>query len=297
MKRAIIFGGDGQDAHYLSSILQREGIEVHRINHKQCDIGIQGWVFHEITRIMPDYVFHFAAKSSIDHKYAMDNHRAIVDGSFHVLEGVKRYAPHAKVFLSGSILQFKSLVGTTVWTDRDYSSIYAAQRNASVDYARYYRSLGLQVYVGYFSYHDSPRRSAKHLAKRVACEAQDKSNLYRIHIANPEDQKEWNYAGDMMEAVWEQVNGPCFEAVLGSGVKHSVLDYAKACVRKVWGEREAERGAYCRIFTASDEGREPSISFTSDSRFQHCFKTSLDDLAGMIVADCKSAAPQSHIDS
>lgn len=276
MKKAILFGAGGQDGYYLSKILERDGVTVYPFSSKECDVGVQGIVYHHIAAINPDFVFNLAAVSTTAHDAIWDNQRAIVNGSLNILEAVRIYCPKSKVWLAGSILQ----LNRTIASGQNNDTIYAAQRNSSVAFAHYYRRLGIDVYVSYLSYHDSPRRSGKHLAKRLAIEAKEVAAGIKSHIIlrDPLDEKEWNCASDMMEAVWAQVNSSIFEAVLGSGSSKTIMQYAKECL-KAAGLDNAE-ALIKQEFTR--EG--PVISKTYDRRFQHHFKTSLSELARMMVA-------------
>lgn len=280
MKTVIIFGASGQDGYYMQKLLRDlGGFEVHALSHADCNVATQGYVAAKIATHKPDYIFHFAAKSSASHEVIRDNQRAIVDGTLYILEAVREYCPGCKVFLSGSILQFKNdPEGVDLSSTKSYNSAYAAQRWASVAMARYYRTLGLQVYVGYFSHHDSPRRGDNHLAKRLAndVKALAAGQIDHLVVRDPDDRKEWNFAGDMMEAVWAQVNSPIYEAVLGSGIAHSVGEYSYACTQWVPGHH---RFVVCAEFTKV----EPTVSVTADSRFAHHFKTNLTGLAKLMV--------------
>lgn len=279
MKQAIIFGAGGQDGYYLTKILEREGIKVLAFSHKECDVGVQGYVCHQIAQHMPDYIFNLAAVSSTSHDALWQNHKAIVDGAVNILDAVKNYCPKAKVWLAGSILQLAQH-GSWVREGQVNGSAYAAQRNASVAYARYYRSIGIDVYVGYLSYHDSPRRGPNHLAKRIAMEAIQVSIGAKdvLVVKDALDEKEWNFAGDMMEAVWAQVNSTHYEAVLGSGVTHTIQQYAKACLKAINPNDSKPRTR--QVWTRDG----PTKQCTTDQRFSNYFKTSLDDLAKMMVS-------------
>jgi GDPmannose 4,6-dehydratase len=237
--RAIIFGGAGQDGLYLQEIISNEGGECivtarSRSGYTHCDVGRADQVEEIVRAYRPEYVFHFAAKSSADHNAIHENQKAIVDGTLNILEAVKRYAPDCKVFLSGSALQFlcfRDPIDES--SDIGNASAYAAQRNASLCLARYYRSnCGICAYFGYFFHHDSPRRRGHHLAQRVASAAariKDGSNE-KVDIYEPDAEKEWTFAGDSMEAAWLLVRqNAIHECVIGSGVSHSVGEWAEAC--------------------------------------------------------------------
>ncbi len=226
---ALVFGGHGQDGYYLGKLLEGEGITPLLLNRQTGDVSDFLKVMQIVGAVQPAYIFHLAATSSTDHAHLFANQGAIVDGTTHILESVKAHCPDCKVFISGSILQFddtnpihhlKSLF--------TYQSAYAAQRHASVAIGRYYRTIGLQVYIGYFGHHDSPRRSEKHLAMRIAQAA--KLDLEQIILKNPMDRKEWNYAGDFMAAVWMLVNSPVYEAVIGAGKTSTIASFAELCL-------------------------------------------------------------------
>jgi len=285
LKRAIIFGAGGQDGHYLKQLLAREGVAVYAYSRIQCNVVSQTHVRSIVRMAEPDYVFHFAAESSTKHEDWYRNQAAIVDGALHILEAVKDHAPNCKVYLAGSILQFQEQHDVSLTSTPSNNTIYAAQRNAMVGYARYYRSTGIQVYVGYFSHHDSPLRKPHHLAKKLAEEARlvAKGLSPHMRVMNPDDEKEWNFAGDMMQAVWEQVNSPIYEAVLGSGVTRSVGDYAKACMDVlIIDALIPEEESWAKVY--AEYSREYHTKCcTSYSSFSHCFKTTLPQLAEMMV--------------
>ena len=82
---AIIFGVNGQDGHYLSALLNGLGYEVigisRRDNLLQADISDYHSVVELIAGHMPDFVFHFAANSSINHETLFENHATIATGT------------------------------------------------------------------------------------------------------------------------------------------------------------------------------------------------------------------------
>ena len=167
--KAIIFGRNGQDGHYLAQLLAAHDVEVVGVSRSAGDWEIGDIAdFELVERLLrvhqPAYVFHLAANSSTRHDALFDNHRAISTGTINVLECARRHVPTAKVFLSGSAMQFvnrgQPIDETTPFAA---SSAYSVARIHSVYAGRYYRErFGLPVYVGYFFNHDSPLRSERH---------------------------------------------------------------------------------------------------------------------------------------
>ena len=235
-KNALIFGINGQDGYYLRWLLEAKGITVSGVGRQQNnDSGILNlqWITDLLADHKPDYIFHFAANSSTRHEVWMENHQTISTGTFNILEAVKTVSPLSKVFISGSGLQFKNSEKPILETDPfEARDAYSVSRIQSVYAARYYRSLGIKTYIGYFFNHESPRRTEKHISKMIA-EAVKKINAGEdriIEIGDPAVVKEWTYAPDIVEAVWTLIQqDEVFEAVIGSGKGYSIQQYIEYC--------------------------------------------------------------------
>ena len=237
MTTAIIFGANGQDGFYLSELLKQQDITVIGVSRSggflSADITDFGQVSDLVRKYMPDHIFHLAANSTTRHDAMFENHETISTGTLNILEAVKCYSPHTKVFISGSGLQFKNdghpIRETDPFEARD---AYSVSRIQSVYAARYFRSLGLKVYVGYFYNHDSPRRSERHMAQKIAAAVKrigDGSNEI-IEIGDMSVVKEWTYAGDVVKGIWLLVNQDnIHEANISSGLGYSIFDWVKAC--------------------------------------------------------------------
>ena len=235
--KAIIFGANGQDGYYLSELLKQEGIEVIGVSRNngflKTDISSYNEVSELIKLHQPNYIFHLAANSTTRHDALFENHQTIATGTTNVLEAVKSFSPHSKVFISGSGLQFVNnnlpIKEIDLFEARD---AYSVSRIHSVYAARYYRRLGLKVYVGYFFNHDSPRRTERHMsqkiaafAKRIRAGADEKLEIGDISVI-----KEWTFAGDVVKGIWTFVNqDKVFEANIGSGKGYSIEDWLNAC--------------------------------------------------------------------
>ncbi len=229
--KAIIFGSGGQDGYYLKQLLCHENVEVIGVSRSADivgDVADRAFVEQIIASDRPEYIFHFAACSTTGHEAVFENHDAIATGTINILEAAYRHCPGSKVFLSGSAMQFENN-GTPIDEQTPFAPLspYAVSRIASVFAGRYYRSLSMRVYVGYLFNHDSPRRSARHVNKLIADAAREGK---QIEIGDISVKKEFNFAGDIMEAVWLLVNQDVvFEAVIGSGREHSIEEWLELC--------------------------------------------------------------------
>jgi GDPmannose 4,6-dehydratase len=231
--KAIIFGANGQDGFYLSSLLEEKGIAVIGVSRSGNFLKTNIASFTEVAELIkttaPDFIFHLAANSTTRHDAIFENHETISTGTFNILEAVRLHAPHAKVFISGSGLQFENKNLPIKEADSfEARDAYSVSRIQSVYAARYFRMLGVNVYVGYFFNHDSPRRSERHMAQKIAATAVRIANgsNEKLEIGDMAVIKEWTYAGDIVEGIWLLVNQEnVFEANISSGLGYSILDW------------------------------------------------------------------------
>jgi GDPmannose 4,6-dehydratase len=235
--KAVIFGAAGQDGHYLRSMLINKGIDVVGIGRQPGPDGTsllnQSSVENLFKTIQPDYIFHLAANSTTRHDVLMENHEIIATGTLHILEAARLHCPGARIFISGSGLQFvnegKPIHETDPFEARD---AYSASRIYSVYLARYFRRLGLQTYVGYLFNHDSPLRTERHMSRKIveAAKRIHQGSTERLPIGDPDVIKEWGFAGDIVNGMWtcmqqERVH----EVVIGTGNGHSIREWLDLC--------------------------------------------------------------------
>jgi GDPmannose 4,6-dehydratase len=237
--KAIIFGISGQDGRYLSQLLESHGLTVIGVDrsglYHTIDLTDLDMVSAFIAESQPNYIFHFAADSTTRHDAWKHNHDTISTGSLNILEAVYRHSRATKVFLSGSGLQFVNAGKPISAADPfDASSMYAVSRIHTTYVARYYRKLGIKVYIGYFFNHDSPLRSERHINKLIT------NTINRIadgsteilEIGSLRVKKEFGYAGDIVKAVWTLVNQEReFEVTIGTGEAYSIQQWIEYCCR------------------------------------------------------------------
>ena len=239
MSTALIFGASGQDAHYLAQHCAAAGIAPVGVSRSAGgdwivgDVARRNQVEALVREHRPHYIFHLAANSTTRHDALFENHETISTGALNVLEAARTLAPEARVFLSGSGLQFRNEGRPIAETDPfEASSPYSVARVQSVYAARYYRRLGVRAYVGYLFHHDSPRRGAKHVSQLIAQAAR------RIAAGSGETlewgdvsvRKEWAFAGDIaagMLALVGQEN--VWEACIGTGEAYSIEQWLTQC--------------------------------------------------------------------
>ena len=282
MATAIIFGANGQDGYYLNELLLQKGIKVVGVsrsgNWRHGDVGDFKTVTDLVKKHKPEYIFHLAANSTTRHEALFENHQTISTGTFNILEAVKLHSPQSKVFLSGSGLQFENK-GKPIRETAHFeaTSPYAVSRIQSVYAARYYRSLGIKAYVGYFFNHESPMRPERHMSKKIALAVQRiaAGSKEKIEIGDISVRKEWAFAGDIVAAVLTLVEqDDIFEASLGTGKAYSIEEWLEECFRmaeKNWRDYVTEVPGFKSEYdvlvadpvTISYLGWKPKVSFSS----------------------------------
>jgi GDPmannose 4,6-dehydratase len=235
--KALIFGANGQDGYYLYELCKLKGIEPVGVSRTgdwvYGDVAKYNQVERFIFQYKPAYVFHVAANSTTRHDALFENHETIATGTLNVLEAVRRHCSHAKVFIAGSGLQFVNS-GKPISENDDFeaNSPYCIARIQSVYAARYYRSLGIPVYVGYLFHHESPFRKSNHVSKMIASAVQRiaTGSSEIIELGDISVEKEWTFAGDIVKAIFTLVEqDDVYEAVIGSGVTYSIKNWLEQC--------------------------------------------------------------------
>jgi GDPmannose 4,6-dehydratase len=287
--KAIIFGINGQDGFYLNALLKSKGVAVIGVSRNGDFLRTDISFFLEVERLIeehkPDYIFHLAANSTTRHDALFENHQTISTGTLNIMESVRLHSPQTKVFISGSGLQFvnanKPIRETDAFEARD---AYSVSRIHTVYAARYYREQhGIKTYAGYFFNHDSPRRSERHVAQKIASAAVRIANgsNERLVIGDVTTVKEWTFAGDVAEAIWCLVTQDAvYEANLGSGLGYSIANFLDECftlIGKSWKDYvEIEKGFKAEY-----------TQLVSDSSLIHSLgwqpKTSLKQLAKLMM--------------
>lgn len=235
--KVIILGANGQDGYYLSRVLNQEGVDVIGISRNGNFMKTEIDNYYEISNIIkkekPDYIFHLAANSTTNHSALFENHRTIATATLNILEAVKEFSSQTKVFISGSGLQFINNGLPIKETDPFAANdAYSISRIQSIYAARYFRTLGLKVYVGYFFNHDSPLRSERHVTKKISESAKRIRNgsKEKLEIGDMSVIKEWSFAGDIVKGIWQFVNqDKVFEANISSGKGYSIQQWVEQC--------------------------------------------------------------------
>jgi GDPmannose 4,6-dehydratase len=234
---ALIFGANGQDGYYLAERCRARGMRVIGVSRSSgdrlADVGCYEDVAALVRELEPALIFHLSANSTTSHSTGLENHHTIATGGLNVLEAAHRHCKSAKVFITGSGVQFENRGFPIRETDPFVaSSLYAVSRIQAVYAARYYRSLGLRAYVGYLLHHESPLRKAHHVSQKIVSAvrriAAGSSEV--LELGDVSVRKEWTFAGDVAAGILQLMDQEnIFEAMVGSGDAYSIEDWLVEC--------------------------------------------------------------------
>nr|WP_321397824.1 GDP-mannose 4,6-dehydratase [uncultured Desulfobacter sp.] len=281
----LLFGANSQDGYYLETLCSKQGYDTYSVSRSagivKGDVSDYTLTENLIKKYRPVYIFHLAANSTTRHSALFENHQTISTGTLNILESVKKHSPSTKVFITGSGLQFKNS-GRPISEKDEFEALspYAVARIQSVYAARYYRSLGIRIYVGYLFHHESPKRKPNHVSKMISSAVQRiaKGSNEMIEIGDITVEKEWGYAGDIVNGMLKLiVQDECFEATIGTGVTYTIQDWLEQCfmlIGKNWFDhvrlKQEFTPDYAKLVSDSTTiqslGWQPEVSFKELAR-------------------------------
>jgi GDPmannose 4,6-dehydratase len=256
VKKALITGITGQDGSYLSELLLEKGYEVHgivrrvaiehpqarmwRIRHLLDRIKIHSAsmesyasIFDIIADVKPDECYHLAAQSFVSYSFE-DEFSTIntnLNGTHYVLSAIKRQAPHCRFYFAASSEMFGNAAETPQNEKTPFHprSAYGISKMAGYELTRNYReAYGLFALSGILFNHESPRRGAEFVTRKITSgAAKIKLGLEKeIRLGNLEARRDWGHSRDYVKAMWMmlQQNEP-EDFVIASGQSHSVKEF------------------------------------------------------------------------
>jgi GDPmannose 4,6-dehydratase len=232
MKKAVITGITGQDGSYLTELLLEKGYEVHglvrrvalehpqarmwRIRHLLDRVYIHSAsmesyasIFNVITDIRPDECYHLAAQSFVSYSFE-DEFSTIntnLNGTHYILSAIKRQAPDCKFYFAASSEMFGNVIQTPQNENTPFRprSPYGISKLAGFELTRNYReAYGLFALSGILFNHESPRRGAEFVTRKITSSAAKiKLGLDReVRLGNLDARRDWGHARDYVRAMW-----------------------------------------------------------------------------------------------
>ena len=262
-KIALITGILGQDGSYLSELLLSKGYTVHgivrkgslsnkkklwRIKNILKDITLHNNNLDNLKsfrlileKVNPNEVYHLAGQSYDGHSfnnefYTFENN---ITSTHFILSSIKEFGKKIKFFYAGSSEMYGNITSYPQNEKTVFNpvSAYGISKVTAYFLVKSYRLnfnfLGSSAIL--FN-HESPRRDISFVTRKISSGvAQIKKGLIKkIDLGNVNATRDWGHAKDFVNAMWlilQQTEPDDY--VIGTGKKHSVLDFAKLAFEHV----------------------------------------------------------------
>jgi GDPmannose 4,6-dehydratase len=254
---ALITGIAGQDGHYLAELLHAAGVEVWGATPTgrapaalpfvrmapPAEVRDQAALERAVAAARPDQVYHLAAQSSVGESWADPAATGDVTGlgTARLLEAVRREAPAARVFVASS----SEVFGEPERAPQDEStpirpvSPYGAAKAYAHHLARIYRRrYGLRVAVGILYNHESSRRPASFVTRKITrgAAAIARGEQRELRLGNLDARRDWGFAGDYARAMALMLDldhPEPDEFVVATGETHTVREWCELAFARV----------------------------------------------------------------
>jgi len=234
MKTALIIGANGQDASYLAEFLLDKNYKVHgtirrnsvpesqttRIQHLHdenkitlhyMDLIDPISVDSIIKQTQPDEIYHLGAQSHVQVSFDLPKYTLDVNsgGTLAVLEAVRRFSPHSKVYHAGTSEMFGNSCDSDGFQRETTPMVPVSPYGCAKLYAHtlcrnYRQAYNMFVCSGILFNHESPRRGINFVTNKTVLEAvKIKLGLSdKLVLGNLEAKRDWGHAKDYVEAMW-----------------------------------------------------------------------------------------------
>lgn len=252
MKKALVFGCNGQDGSFLMELLLAKGYSVHgairrtsqpsldniqsitdKIKIYHADVTDGGSVHTVIESVKPDEIYNLAGMSQVRWSFDVPSMTMDVNclGLLRIIESVRSLKLGSKIYQACSSEMYGKVIETpqTELTPFNPQSPYAVSKAAAHYMAKMYReAYGMKIYCGILFNHESERRGVEFLSRKVcmgvAAIVNKKAN--KIVLGNLEAKRDWGYAKEYMEWIWKimQHEAPD-DFVLATGETHTAREF------------------------------------------------------------------------
>lgn len=245
----LITGIAGQDGYYMAREMNDvvglyHGQDEHRLESLKAELP---WVTFErgdirdsssmdaiVRRWKPDYVFNLAACSYVGSSWEMPRlyMETNYGGFLNILEACRKFAPEARIVQASTSEMFGN-VGGLLNEDSPMvpASPYGVSKLAAHRLCAVYReSYGMHVSSAISFNHESPRRPARFVTRKVTKAMAEKQPV--IELGNLGATRDWGFAGDYMRAyrLMALAEKPD-DYVVATGVSHSIADLVETAAR------------------------------------------------------------------
>ena len=246
---ALIVGSNGQDGRVLQEIFHRQNRKFYcstrfgitnPCNQEVGNIELNGYS-DLIRKLKIDEVYFLAAEHSPAQIHSAESSQTQMQNQLNLisnvliqlLELIRSFSPHTKLFFASSALVFGSPISAPQDenTPREPTEIYGLFKSLSQEIVTFYReAYGLYAFSGVLYPHESEYRKENFLFMKIlkaAAMARSNPDL-KLDIADMTFKREWNCAYQTMNSVINLMNlDSPGDFVIGSGVQHTVEEIVR----------------------------------------------------------------------
>jgi len=258
-KKALITGITGQDGSYLAELLLSKGYEVHGIirrastfntgrlehiysdphspKHKLFlhygDLSDGSALARLMGKIQPDEVYNLAAQSHVRVSFDAPEYTTDITGTgvIRLLEAIRevgikpRFYQASSSEMFGMVQEVPQKETTPFYPRSPYGCAKVYGHWITVNYRESY---GLHASSGILFNHESPRRGATFVTRKITrAVAHIRAGLQdKLYLGNLEAKRDWGYAKEYVEAMWLmlQQHEPD-DYVIATNETHSVQEF------------------------------------------------------------------------
>lgn len=259
-RSALITGITGQDGSYLAELLLSKGYRVFGIIRRHA-VPYFPNIAHLLDRIVlldadladfssltsavkasqPDELYHLAAQSYVGVSFTQPTYTGDITGLgvTRVLEAVRSVSPSTRVYNAATSELYGGCAVEPLNEDTPPEPVspYAVAKLYGHRMAGVYRkSYGMFVASGILFNHESPRRGAEFVTRKISLGV---ARIFaggneKIRLGNLDALRDWGYAPEYVEAMWRMLQVPEPEDfVIATGTKHSVREFLEVAFRHV----------------------------------------------------------------
>jgi GDPmannose 4,6-dehydratase len=235
---AIVMGASGQDGYFLTERLLRDGWLVHatsrqasipdfeslpddlksRLRVHQVDLLSPQPVFDLIRQDQPDEFYNLAGQSSVSESFSNPLYawQTNAESVVHLLECIRKNSPGTRFYQASSTDMFGAPPrGATVFNEESAlnpQSPYASAKAAAHLLCHSYREVyGLRIASGILSNHESHRRGASFLSRKVVehvrnlkeVSDQKLADSRPLEVGNLKVERDWGFAPDYVDGMFK----------------------------------------------------------------------------------------------
>lgn len=285
-KKALILGGSGQDGIFLNDYLTKLGYKVLSTKYKKelnnnaiqylnlakpnfVNLEIQNLenLEHLIRNFQPTEIYNFAGQSSVSKSFRNPENTYQVNlfGFLNLINIIKNYNKEIKLFQACSSEMFGESRGKP-FNENDFFipvSPYGISKAICFDLAKFYRiEHNLRIYCGILFNHESELRLDTFVTKKIirGLVQISKSRAEKLTLGNLDISRDWGYAGEYVEAVFNLMQlDNATDLVIATGKSHSLKDFISQVMQQIGINRNLNE----IVFSSKNLFRENEILFNS----------------------------------